>query len=118
MNSSNKTTQDKTNKKTTANETTNQRQMDQLRLFTLKYDLLKIPVDLQAAIAAGQWLKEQLKVMKLRMCRNVYGREQRYPPNLRMFRLGTRMPPVSRTEGQCLVPLKTVIKTMHRSNDA
>jgi hypothetical protein len=37
--------------------------MDQLRLFTLKHDLLKIAVDLQTAFAAethlaeGQWLK-------------------------------------------------------------
>jgi hypothetical protein len=29
---------------------------------------------------------------------------------LRMFRVGTWMPTVSRTEGQCLVPLKTFIK--------
>jgi hypothetical protein len=63
--------------------------MDQLRLFKLKHDLLKISVDLQTAFAAdthlaeGQWLKEQLNVVKLRM-----------------FRVGTRMPTVSRTEGQ------------------
>jgi hypothetical protein len=74
--------------------------MDQLRLFTLKYDLLKISVDLQTSfaveihLAEGQWLKEQLNVLKLRV-----------------FRVGTRMPTVSRTEGQCLVPLKTFIKT-------
>jgi hypothetical protein len=77
--------------------------MDQLRLFTLKNDLLKIPVDLQTAFAAethqaeGQCLKEQLNVVKLRM-----------------FRVGTRMLTVSRTEGQCLTPLET----MHRSDDA
>jgi hypothetical protein len=59
----------------------------------------KISVDLQTEFAAethlveGQWLKEQLNVIKLRM-----------------FRAGTRMPTVSRTEGQCLVPLKTFIK--------
>jgi hypothetical protein len=40
--------------------------IDQLRLFTLKYDLLKISVDLRTTFAAethlaeGQWLKEQL----------------------------------------------------------
>jgi hypothetical protein len=51
-NDSNKTTQDK--KKN--------RKMDQLRLVTLKHDLLKISVDLQTAFAAdthlaeGQWL--------------------------------------------------------------
>jgi hypothetical protein len=66
-NNSNKTTQGK--------ETTKQRKMDQLRLFTLKYDVLKIYVDLQTAFAAdthlaeGQWLKEQLKVVKLRIFR-------------------------------------------------
>jgi hypothetical protein len=49
--------------------------MDHLRLFTLKYDLLKISVDLQIAFAAethlaeGRWLKEQLNVLKLRMFR-------------------------------------------------
>jgi hypothetical protein len=89
-NNSNKTTQDKTTK---------QRKLDQLRLFKLRHDLLKISVDLQTAFAAethlaeGQWLKEQLKVVKLRMSR-----------------VGTRMPIVSRTEGQCLVPLKTFVK--------
>jgi hypothetical protein len=89
-NNSNKTTHNKTNKKT---------KMDQLRLFKLKYDLLKISVDLQTAFAAdthlfeGQWLKEQLNVVKLRM-----------------FRVGTRRPTVSRTEGQYLVPLRTCIK--------
>jgi hypothetical protein len=68
--------------------------MDQLRLFTLQHDLLKISVDLQTAFAAethraeGQWLKEQLDLSKLRM-----------------FRVGTRMPTVCRTEGQCLAPL-------------
>jgi hypothetical protein len=78
---------------------TKQRRMDQLRLFTLKYDLLKIYLDLQTAsvadthLATGQWLKEQLNVVKLRM-----------------FRVGTRMPTVSRTEGQYLVPLKAFIK--------
>jgi site-specific DNA-adenine methylase len=54
---------DKTNKKT------KQRNMDHLRLFKLKHDLLKISVDLQTAFAAdthlaeGQWLN----VIKLRM---------------------------------------------------
>jgi hypothetical protein len=62
--------------------TTKQRKMDQLRLFKLKHDLLKISVDLQTAFAAdthlaeGQWLKEQLKVVKLR---------------IDTFRLGTRI---------------------------
>jgi hypothetical protein len=45
--------------------------MDHLRRFTLKYDLLKISVDLQTAFAAethlavGQWLKEQQNVLKV-----------------------------------------------------
>jgi hypothetical protein len=88
-NNSSKTTQDKT--KT--------RKMDKLRLFKLKHDLLKISVDLQTAfeadthLAEGQWLKEQLKVLKLRI-----------------FRVGTRMPAGSRTERQYLVPLKSFIK--------
>jgi hypothetical protein len=38
--------------KATTKETTEQSKMDQLRLFTLKYDLLKISVDLQTAFAA------------------------------------------------------------------
>jgi hypothetical protein len=73
--------------------------MDKLRLYEFKHDLLKISVDLETAftaethLAEGQWLKEQLNVVKLRM-----------------FRVGTRMPTVSRTEGQCLVPLKIFIK--------
>jgi hypothetical protein len=59
--------------------------MDHIRIFKLKDDLLKISVDLQTAFAAdthlaeGQWLKEQLNVVKLRM-----------------FRVGTRMQTVSR----------------------
>jgi hypothetical protein len=44
-------------------------------------------------LAEGQWLKEQLNVVKLRM-----------------FRVGTRVPTVSRTEGQYLVPLKALIR--------
>jgi hypothetical protein len=73
--------------------------MDQLRLSKLKHNLLEISADLQTAFAAdtqlaeGQWLKEQLNVVKLRM-----------------FRVGTRMPTVSRTEGHYLAPLKTFIK--------
>jgi hypothetical protein len=93
-NNRNKTTQDKTNKKTRK-----QRQVNQLRLFKLKHDLLKISIDLRTALAAdthlaeGQWLTEQLNVVKLRM-----------------FRVGTRRPTVSRTEGEYLVPQKAFIK--------
>jgi hypothetical protein len=81
--------------------------MDQLRIFKLKHDLLKISIDLQTALAAdthlaeGQWPKKQLNVVKLGM-----------------FRVGTRMPDVSWTEEQYLVPLKTLLKTMLRSDDA
>jgi hypothetical protein len=70
---STKTTQDKTNKQ--KKEQQKQRKIHQLRLFTLKHDLLKISVDLQTAFAAethlaeGQWLKEQLNVLKLCMFR-------------------------------------------------
>jgi hypothetical protein len=73
--------------------------MDELRLFKLKYDLLKISLNLHPAftadthLAEGQWLKEELNMVKLHM-----------------FRVGTRIPTVSRTEGQYLVPLKTFIK--------
>jgi hypothetical protein len=78
---------------------TQKRKIDLLRLFIFKHDLLKISVDLQTAFAAdthlaeGQCLKEQPNVVELRM-----------------FRVGTRMPTLSRTEGQCLAPLKTFIK--------
>jgi hypothetical protein len=73
-NNSSKTTQDK-------------KKSDGLRIFIFKPDLLNISVDLQTAFAAdthlaeGQWLKEQLNVVKLRM-----------------FRVGTRRPLISRTE--------------------
>jgi hypothetical protein len=73
---------------------TNKTKMDQLRLSKLKHDVLKISVDLQTAFAAdthlaeGQWLKEQLNVVKLRM-----------------FGVGTRMPTVSRTDGKYLMSL-------------
>jgi hypothetical protein len=79
--------------------TTKQRKMDQLRPLKLKHELLKIYIDLQTEFAAdthlaeGQWLKAQLKVVKLRM-----------------FRVGTRMLTVSRTDGQYLVPQKAFIK--------
>jgi RNA-binding protein YlmH len=68
--------------------------MDRLKLFTLKHELLQVSVYLQTAFAAEthlaeeQWLKEQLNVVKLRMSR-----------------VGTQMPTVSRTEGQHLVPI-------------
>jgi hypothetical protein len=57
--------------------------------------LTKKSINLQTALAAdthlpeGQWLKEQLNVVKLRM-----------------FRVGTRRPTSSRTEGQYLAPQK------------
>jgi hypothetical protein len=73
--------------------------MDQLRYFKFKHDLLNIYLNLQTVfatdthLAEGQWLTEQLNVVKLRM-----------------FRVGTRMPTVSRLEGQHLAPLKIFIK--------
>jgi hypothetical protein len=72
--------------------------MCQLTLFTFKPEYLNISVGLHTALAAethraeGQWLKEQLNVVKLRM-----------------LRVGTRMQTVSRTEGQYLAPLKAFI---------
>jgi hypothetical protein len=65
----------------------------------LQYRLLKLSTNLQTEFAArthlavGQWLEEQLNVEKFRM-----------------FRVGTRKPTASRTEGQNLMPLKTFIK--------
>jgi hypothetical protein len=50
-----------------------ERKGNQLRLFKLRRGLLKISINLQTAFAAdthlaeGQWLKEQLNVVKLRM---------------------------------------------------
>jgi hypothetical protein len=93
-NNSSKTTPDKTKKKIT------KKKVNQLRLFTPIHDLLKISIDLQIALAAdthlaeGQWLKEQLNVLKLRM-----------------FRVGTRRPTVSRAEGQYSIQFNTYLFT-------
>jgi hypothetical protein len=68
-------------------------------LFKLKYELLKISINLETELAAethlavGQWLKQQLNIEKCRI-----------------FRVGTRKPTASRTEGQNSAPLKTFIK--------
>jgi hypothetical protein len=49
--------------------------MDWVRLFAAKYELLKISVHLQTVFAAetqlaeGQWLQEQLNIIKLPMFR-------------------------------------------------
>jgi hypothetical protein len=73
----------------------------------LRYRLLKISTNLQTEFAArthlavGHWLEEQLNVKKLRM-----------------FRVGTRKPTASRTEGPNLVPLKHVLKTGHECDVA
>jgi hypothetical protein len=48
----------KQNKKTTTKGTTKQREMDKLRLFEFKHDLLKISVNLQTAFAAETHLAE------------------------------------------------------------
>jgi hypothetical protein len=74
-----------------------QEKMDQLWLFTLKHDLLKISTFTNALSAEThpaeeQWLKEQLNVKLL------------------MVRAATRMPTVSRAEGQHLEPVKIFIK--------
>jgi hypothetical protein len=80
-------------------ETIKTQENESAMAFYTKNDLLKISVHLQTEFSAethlaeGQWLKEQLKVVKLRM-----------------FQVGTLIPTVSRTEGQYLVPLKTFIK--------
>jgi hypothetical protein len=79
-NNSNKTTQDKTNNK----NKTEKKGSD--KAFYTQTRLTKIICNLQTVFAAGthlaegQWLKE-----------------------LRMFRVGTRMPTVSRTEGLVLL---------------
>jgi hypothetical protein len=71
----------------------------QLRLLAFKQELQKISARLQTELAAethlaeGQWLEDQVNMLKLRM-----------------FQAGTRIPMVSRTEGQHLAPLKTFIK--------
>jgi hypothetical protein len=68
-------------------------------LLTLKHEFLKISVGLQTEfavethLAEGQWLGEQVKMLKLRM-----------------FRVGTQMPTISRTEEQYLVLLKIFVK--------
>jgi hypothetical protein len=69
-----------TNTKTTAirkhkDKTNKGNKNDQLRLFIFKREFLKISVDLRTALAAethlaeGQWLEEQLNMVKLRMFR-------------------------------------------------
>jgi hypothetical protein len=76
------------------------RKKHQIRLFKLKYELLKISTDLQTEFAAEthlavrQWLEKQLNTERFQM-----------------FRVGTRKPTASRAEGQNLAPLKTFIKS-------
>jgi hypothetical protein len=77
------TTQDKTNKK-------KEGKMEQLILFTLRQELLKTCLRLQQKHIQ---LKEQVNAVKLRL-----------------FRAATRIPTVSTTHGQRLMPVKTVIK--------
>jgi hypothetical protein len=73
--------------------------MGQLGLLTVKHEFLKLFAYLQTAfavethLAEGQWLEEQVNMVKLRM-----------------FRVGTRRPAVSRTEGQHRGPLKILTK--------
>jgi phenylalanyl-tRNA synthetase alpha subunit len=92
-NSSNMTTQDITEKQTNKEY--------QLKMFILKRKFRKISVDLREHFelaaephqAEGRWLDEQLNSVKLRI-----------------FRVGTRRPTVSRREGQHLTQLKTFLK--------
>jgi hypothetical protein len=69
-NNSNEIIHDKTNNKN-YNKKDNKTKNESPNAFTLKYDLLKISIDLQTAFAAEthfaerQWLKEQLNVLKL-----------------------------------------------------
>jgi hypothetical protein len=68
------------------------KEIDQLRLFMLKHEL-QTAFAAETHLAEGQWQEEQADMVKLRM-----------------FRAGTRMPTLSRTEGEHLVLLKTFIK--------
>jgi hypothetical protein len=58
---------------TNSNSGKKTKKKDQLRLFTFKHEIIKISVHLQTSLAAethlaeGQWLKEQLNVVKLRI---------------------------------------------------
>jgi hypothetical protein len=98
--SSNMTTQHKTNKKQYK-----QCSMDQFRLLTLKYEVLKISVYIKTAftfethLAERQWLEEQVPVVKLRM-----------------FRVGTRRTAVSRIGGKYLVSVRYLLRPKHQSN--
>jgi hypothetical protein len=73
--------------------------IDELKLFTIKHELLQIYVGLQTAFAAethvveGDWLEEHVNVVKLLM-----------------LHIESRMPTISRTGVQHLVPLKIFIK--------
>jgi hypothetical protein len=59
----------KTKNKQQKEKTRKQRKVNQLRLFKLKSDVLKISIDLQTALVAdthlseGQWLTEQLNAL-------------------------------------------------------
>jgi hypothetical protein len=70
INSSNKTAQDKTNKKQQK-----QSKMNHFQLLTLKHEFLKISISLQTAFAAEthvaevQWPEEQVNMLKSRMFR-------------------------------------------------
>jgi hypothetical protein len=68
-------------------------------LLTIKHELLQISVGLQTTfvaethVAEGQRLEEHVNMVKLRT-----------------LRIEARMPTISRTDGQHLVPLKIFIK--------
>jgi hypothetical protein len=81
--------------------------MNQFRLLILKQVFLKKSVSLQTAFAAetrlaeGQWLEEPVDMLKLWM-----------------FRVGTRRPTVSRTEGHHLVSLKAFTNLLRRNHQS
>jgi hypothetical protein len=58
MNTYSNKTHDKTTTKRTTKQTNKNNKKDHLRLFTLKYNLLKISVDLQTAFAAETHLAD------------------------------------------------------------
>jgi hypothetical protein len=75
--------------------------INQLRVLRIEQEFLKIHIciNLQTAfavethLAVRQWLEDQVNMLKLRT-----------------FRVETRRPTILRTEGQYLVPLKTLIQ--------
>jgi hypothetical protein len=91
------TAQDMTNnKQQTTNEMINTKKSESLQAFNTA---TRVPVHLQTALTVktplpnGQWLEEQVNMLKSQM-----------------FRTGTRRPTVSRTGGRYLLSLKIFIE--------